>query len=206
MFIFKFCLVVYFVIFLFFMENNLERFIFGEKFFINILIFMFFFLVLFGLFFSGLVRLFFSAFRVFIRWCCWKGIFRLLYVFFNIILIWVVVKFFLVLLVGGVFVIDYLGGGMGVLLFMLSFIMVRSFLFRVSLFNFMILFCLVVNVSNVYVGCMVEMFNNSEIVIVFFVLFVLFIILIWVNIFWVCVVVLWMVYLLLRYMYIIFLK
>lgn len=203
MLILKFCLVSYFATFLLFTETNPERLTMGEKLLINIPIFLFFFLVLFGLFSSGLARPPLSAFRAFTRWCCWKGISRLLHVLFNITPTWVVAKVFLVLLAVGMFTIDHLGGGMGALLSMLSLIMVRSLPFRVSSFNFMILFCLAVNISNAYVGCMVEMFNNSEIVNAFFAPPIPLTILTWVNISWACVAVLWIVYLLLRYMHVI---
>ena len=202
MFILKFCLVCYFATFLLFTENP-ERLTMGERLLVNIPIFLFFFLMLFGLFSSGLARPPISAFRSFTRWCCWKGISRLLHVLFNISPTWVVAKIFLVLLAAGLCTIDRLGGGIGALLSMLSLIMVRSLPFRVSSFNFMILFCLLINASNAYVGVMVEMFNNNEIVNAFFVPPVPQTILTWVNISWLCVAVLWLAYLLLRYLHII---
>ena len=206
MFILKFCLVSYFATFLLFTENNPERLTMGERLLINIPIFLFFFLVLFGLFSSGLARPPVSAFRSFMRWFCWKGISRLLHVLFNITPSWVVAKIFLVLLAIGLCTIDHLGGGIGALLSMLSLIMVRSVPFRVSSFNFMILFCLAINVSNAYVGCMVEMFNNNGIVNAFFAPPIPFTLLTWLNISWVCVAILWLAYLLLRYTHVILAK
>ena len=206
MLILEFCLVSYFATFLLFTENNPERLTMGERLLINIPIFLFFFLVLFVLFSSGLARPPMSAFRAFMGWCCWKGISRLLHVLFNITPTWVVAKIFLVLLAVGLCTIDRLGGGIGALLSMLSLIMVRSVPYRVSSFNFMILFCLAVNIANAYVGCMVEMFNNNDIVNAFFAPPIPFTILTWVNVSWACVAVLWIVYLLLRYMRVIFPK
>ena len=201
MFILKFSLVCFYAMFLFFTESN--RLTFGQRLLINLPIFMFFFLILFGLFSSGLARPPIKAFRAFTGWCCWKGISRLLHVLFNITPTWVVAKLFLVLLVGGLFTIDRLGGGIGATLSMLSLIMVRSLPFRVSAFNFMILFSLLVNAGNAYIGVMVEMYNTDELVNAFFVPPIPELILTWVNIAWLCVAVLWLVYLLLRYLHII---
>ena len=206
MFTLKFCLVAYFAPFIRFTENNPERLSLAERLFVTIPIFVFFFLVFFGLFTSGLARPPLSTFRSFMGWCCWKGTSRLLHVLFNITPTWLVAKIFLVLLASGLCIIDHLGGGIGALLSMLSLIMVRSLPFRIMSFNFMILFCLLVNISNAYVGVMVEMFNTNEIINAFFAPPIPGTILIWLNVGWASVTVLWLAYLILRHLKVIYPK
>ena len=206
MMVLHFCLVSYFATLLHFSENNPVRLTLAQKLLINVPILAFFFLVLFVLFSSGLARPPVSAFKSFSTWCCWKGISRLLHIVFNITPTWVIAKVFLVLLVIGLCAINHLGGGIGALLSLLCLIMVKSPPFRVTSFNFMILFCLMVNICNAYVGTLVEMFNSNELVNAIYAPPIPEIILTWVNISWGCGAVLWFIYLMCRYLHILFPK
>lgn len=199
MIVLHFCLVSYFAVLLHFSENDNLRLSLAQKLLINIPILVFFFLVLFILFSSGLARPPVSAFRSFMAWFCWKGFSRLLHIIFNITPTWAVAKVFLVLLVIGVCFINNLGGGIGALLSLLCLIMVRSPPFRVTSFNFMILFCLFINICNAYVGTMVGMFNANEIVNAIYAPPIPEIILRWINIAWIIGAIFWIIYLLARY-------
>ena len=204
MMVLHFCLVSYFATLLHFSENNPERLNLAQKLLITVPILVFFFLVLFLLFSSGLAKPPVSAFRSFMRWFCWKGISRLLHIVFNITPTWVVAKVFLLLLVIGLCFAHHLGGGIGALLSLLCLIMVRSPPFRVTSFNFMILFCLLINICNAYVGTMVEMFNSGEIVNAIYAPPIPETILLWINVSWVCAAVIWIIYLLGRYLRVLF--
>ena len=204
MMVLHFCLVSYFATLLHFSESN--RLTLAQKLLINIPILVFFFLVLFVLFSSGLARPPVSAFKSFSTWFCWKAISRLLHIVFNITPTWVVAKVFLVALVVGLCAIDNLGGGIGALLSLLCLIMVRSLPFRVMSFNFMILFCLLINICNAYVGSLVQMFNANEIMNAIYAPPIPATILTWVNISWVCGAFFWIVYLLGRYLRVLFPK
>ena len=206
MMVLHFCLVSYFAALLHFSENNPVRLSLMQKLLINVPILVFFFLVLFVLFSSGLARPPVSAFRSFTSWFCWKGISRLLHIVFNITPTWVVAKLFLVLLVVGLCFIDHVGGGIGALLSLLCLIMVRSLPFRIMSFNFMILFCLVINISNAYVGTVVKMFNSNELVNAIYAPPIPETILTWINVSWACGAILWIVYLLARYLRVLFPK
>lgn len=206
MMVLHFCLVSYFAVLLHFSEDNPLQLSLAQKLLINIPILVLFFLVLFILFSSGLARPPVSACRSFTSWCCWKGISRLLHIIFNITPMWVVAKVFLLLLVVGLCAIDHLGGGIGALLSLLCLIMVRSLPFRVMSFNFMILFCLLINICNAYLGTMVEMFNANEIVNAIYAPPIPEIILTWINVGWSCGAILWLIYLLGRYFGVLFSK
>lgn len=204
MMILHFCLVSYFATLLHFSEKNPERLNLAQKLLITVPILVFFFLVLFLLFSSGLAKPPVSAFGSFMRWFCWKGISRMLHIVFNITPTWVVAKVFLLLLVIGLLFTNYLGGGIGALLSLLCLIMVQSPPFRVTSFNFMILFCLLINICNAYVGTMVEMFNSGEIVNAIYAPPIPETILLWINVSWVCAAVIWIIYLLGRYLRVLF--
>ena len=199
MMVLHFCLVSYFATLLHFSENNPVRLSLTQKLLINVPILSFFFLVLFMLFSSGLARPPIKAFKSFSRWCCWKGISRLLHIVFNITPTWVIAKVFLVLLVIGVCFIDHLGGGIGALLSLLCLIMVKSPPFRVTSFNFMILFCLIVNISNAYLVTLVEMFNTNVLQNAIYAPPIPETILTWVNVSWAIGVFLWFLYLMGRH-------
>ena len=157
MFILKLCLLYYFGAYLSFGK----AISWSEKLTLNLPIAVFFFAFLFGTLSSGLTRPPVSVFRSFLAWFFWKVVSEVLSIIFNPSPSLLLPKLALVVLAFGIFSIREVGGAIGALLSLLILVMLRSLPFRVQSFNFMIIFSLLVNVGNVYVGAMVDEFNSN---------------------------------------------
>ncbi|KAK3727861.1 hypothetical protein QZH41_001640 [Actinostola sp. cb2023] len=140
-----------------------------------------------------------KRFRAFVFWFIWKFVKEFINLVFNVKLDILLPKFFLVLVAFGTYTIDIAGGGMGFLLSLLIIIMLRSPPFRVTPFNFMIVFCLLVNTVNAYFGCVIEKNKSSDVVNSLVVHPYPLYALVCVNALWLAVAIAWVIYLLLRY-------
>ena len=195
MFILKFCLLYYFAVFLSFGENTTWI----QKLTLNVPIAACFFAFLFGTLSSGLTRPPVSVFRSFLAWFLWKFFSEIINIIFNPSLGLLLPKFALVVLAFGVFSIREVGGAMGALLSLLILIMLRSLPFRVQSFNFMMIFSLLVNVGNAYIGAIVDEYNSNSFSSVLAVDPYPHLLLFWLNLTWVIVTILWIAYLLCRH-------
>ena len=68
-----------------------------------------------------------------------------------------------VILAFGVYNCQHTGGALGSLFCIIALVMIRSFPFRVTSFNIMIIMSLLYNTGNAYIGFLLEQFKNSMI-------------------------------------------
>lgn len=171
----------------------------SHKLALNISIAGLFVIIVFVMLSSSVAKPPISRFRAFVFWFIWKFVKEFLLIVFSVRLDMLLPKFFLVLVAFGAYSIDSSGGGMGFLLSLLIIIMLRSPPFRVTPFNFMIVFCFLVNSGNVYIGCVIERNKFSDVLNPLLVHPYPFYGIIALNSIWLAVAIGWIIYLLLRY-------
>lgn len=165
-----------------------------------------FIVILFVMLSSSVSRPPLTRFRAFILWLILKYLKETINIIFNVKLDILLPKFFLVLVAFGAYTIESAGGGMGLLLSLLMIIMLRSIPFRVTPFNFMIIFNFLINTANAYFGCVIEKNKSENVVSSLLVHPYPLYALICVNSLWLLVTIIWVTYLLLRYFRVIYPK
>lgn len=173
---------------------------FSLKLALNVSIAGLFVIIVFVMLTSSVAKPPISRFRAYILWFIWKAIKELVMLVFSVKLDILLPKFFLVLVAFGAYTLDISGGGMGFLLSLLIIIMLRSPPFRVTPFNFMIVFCFLVNAGNAYFGCVIEQNRLSSDAVNSLVVHPYpYYALVTLNSIWLAVAIGWVIYLLLRY-------
>ncbi|XP_032219672.2 uncharacterized protein LOC5519119 [Nematostella vectensis] len=171
----------------------------AEKLYLSIPIVLSFVVIMFVMLSSSVSRPPMKRCRAFTFWLIRKFVTELLNLLFNVRFSILLPKLMLVVVAFGFYSIHSSGGAMGALLSLMMLTMLRCLPFRIRSFNFMIIFSLLMNIANAYLGCVVEEYQNdsmvSSLVVHPYPLYAL----ITVNGLWTVVAMAWVIYLLLRY-------